>query len=107
MKRCRKKSSFLIVCASLSIHFLFAQNVPGELDRLFQRVSTDPQIRFNGVVLVAENDKIIYQNASGFSNIGIQQKNTTGTRFQLASLSKVFTATAVMQLAEKGKHPTG
>ncbi len=102
MNPCRKKSSFLIVCASLSIHFLFAQNVPGELDRLFQRVSTDPQIRFNGVVLVAENDKIIYQNASGFSNIAIQQKNTTGTRFQLASLSKVFTATAVMQLAEKG-----
>lgn len=34
--------------------------------------------------------------------MGIQQKNTTDTRFQLASLSKVFTATAVMQLAEKG-----
>ena len=102
MKRCRKKSLLLLIYISFSTHILCAQNIPGELDRLFLRISTDPQIRFNGVVLVAENDKIIYQNAVGFSNMGIQQKNTPETRFQLASLSKVFTATAVMQLVEKG-----
>src|SRR5579864_3887034 len=102
MKRCGRKSLLLIVCVSFSIHILCAQNIPGELDRLFLQISTDPQIRFNGVVLVADNDKIIYQNAVGFSNMGIQQKNTTETRFQLASLSKVFTATAIMQLVEKG-----
>lgn len=102
MKRRRKKSFLLIVCVSLSIHILYAQNSTGELDSLFLQISTDPQIRFNGVVLVAENDKIIYQNAAGFSNMVIQQKNTPETRFQLASLSKVFTATAVMQLVEKG-----
>jgi CubicO group peptidase (beta-lactamase class C family) len=102
MQRCGKKSLLLIVCVSLSIHVLCAQNISGDLDRLFLQVSTDSQIRFNGVVLVAENDKIIYQNAAGFSNIGNQQKNTPATRFQLASLSKVFTATAVMQLVEKG-----
>jgi CubicO group peptidase (beta-lactamase class C family) len=102
MNHGRKICILLITFVFLSVHIVRAQNVPAALDRLFQQVSTDPQIRFNGVVLVADHDKIIYQNAVGFSNIGMQQKNTPETRFQLASLSKVFTATAVMQLVEKG-----
>ncbi len=92
----------LITYLFLTMHCLHAQNIPTELDKLFHQVSTDPEIRFNGVVLVAENNKIIYQNAVGFSNISTEKKNTIQTRFQLASLSKVFTATAIMQLVEKG-----
>jgi CubicO group peptidase (beta-lactamase class C family) len=101
MKGFAKKSA-LIIFLFLTVHGLFAQNIPADLDKLFHQVSTDPQIRFNGVVLVAENDKIIYQNAVGFSNISTEKKNSIQTRFQLASLSKVFTATAIMQLVEKG-----
>ncbi len=101
MKRFGKKSA-LIICSFLTIHALYAQSIPAQLDSLFHQVSTDPQIRFNGVVLVAENDKIIYQNTVGFCNISTEKKNTIHTRFQLASLSKVFTATAIMQLVEKG-----
>ncbi len=96
------RMSALITYLFLMIHGLHAQNIPTELDKLFHQVSTDPEIRFNGVVLVAENDKIIYQNALGFSNISVERKNSIQTRFQLASLSKVFTATAIMQLVEKG-----
>ena len=101
MKRFTRKGA-LIIYLFLTIRGLHAQNIPTELDKLFHQVSTDPEIRFNGVVLVAENDKIIYQNAVGFSNISTEKKNTIQTRFQLASLSKVFTATAIMQLVEKG-----
>ena len=100
--KCFAKKSALIMYVFLTIHGSHAQNIPTELDKLFHQVSTDPEIRFNGVVLVAENDKIIYQNAVGFSNISTEKKNTIHTRFQLASLSKVFTATAIMQLVEKG-----
>ena len=38
----------------LTIQALHAQSIPAQLDSLFHQVSTDPQIRFNGVVLVAE-----------------------------------------------------
>jgi CubicO group peptidase (beta-lactamase class C family) len=102
MKRFVKTSLSQIIYILLTVHILQAQGLPAQLDILFRQVSTDPQIRFNGVVLVAGKDSIIYQNAAGFSNISIQQKNSVQTRFQLASLSKVFTATAIMQLIEKG-----
>ena len=101
MKRFAKKSA-LIIYGFLTIQALHGQSIPAQLDSLFHQISTDPQIRFNGVVLVAGNDKIIYQNAIGYSNISTQKNNTIHTRFQLASLSKVFTATAIMQLVEKG-----
>ena len=80
-----------------------AQNTPAQLDKLFLEVTGDPGYHFNGAVLVADGDKIIYQNATGYADLSNQQKNSIQTRFQLASLSKVFTATAVMQLVEKGR----
>ena len=87
MKRFARKSA-LIGYVFFTIHTLHAQPIPTRLDGLFSQVSTDPQIHFNGVVLVADKDDIIYQNALGFSNISTEQKNTVQTRFQLASSRK-------------------
>ena len=56
---------------------------------------------FNGNVLIAQKGVIIYQNSFGFANDSI--KNNLQSKFQLASLSKTFTAIAVMKLAEQGK----
>ncbi len=89
-------------CILLSSGVLIAQDTSAQLDKLFLEVTSNPDYHFNGVVLVADGDKIIYQNATGYADLSNQQKNSIQTRFQLASLSKVFTATAVMQLAEKG-----
>ncbi len=87
----------------LSSGVLIAQNTMTQLDKLFSTVTSDPGYHFNGTVLVADGDKIIYQNATGYADLSNQQKNSIQTRFQLASLSKVFTATAVMQLVERGR----
>lgn len=56
---------------------------------------------FNGNVLVAQKGVIVYQNSFGFANDSV--KNNLQSKFQLASLSKTFTAVAVMKLAEQGK----
>lgn len=56
---------------------------------------------FNGNVLIAQKGVIVYQNAFGFANDSV--KNNLQSKFQLASLSKTFTAVAVMKLAEQGK----
>ena len=93
----------LNACILLFSGSLIAQNIPARLDKMFTDVTSDPGYHFNGVVLVADGDKIIYQNATGYADLSKKQKNSIQTRFQLASLSKVFTATAVMQLAEKGR----
>jgi CubicO group peptidase (beta-lactamase class C family) len=102
MKRFFGKTIFMIILFLVNACFLLAQNLPSELDILFKRVTTDPELHFNGSVLVADKGKIIYQNEMGYANISIQQKTSLQTRYQLASLSKVFTATAIMQLVEKG-----
>ena len=103
MKRLLRIGLLMNTCILLSSGILSAQNTPVQLDKLFREVTSDPGYHFNGAVLVADGDKIIYQNATGYADLSNQQKNSIQTRFQLASLSKVFTATAVMQLAEKGR----
>jgi CubicO group peptidase (beta-lactamase class C family) len=79
------------------------KDLPQRLDSLFRAVVSDPVLHFNGSVLVAENGKIIYKNSIGYADIDKKIMNGVSTRFSLASLSKVFTAVAVMQLEEKGR----
>ena len=71
------------------------------IDTLFQSLYQSNQ--FNGNVLVAKANEIIYQKAFGYA---VKEKNeplNDSTIFQLASVSKVITGIAVMQLYEKGQ----
>src|SRR5580692_7894720 len=76
---------------------------PKQLDDLFKEITGDPAMHFNGTMLVAEKGEIIYKNSTGFADIDKKVPNGISTHFQLASLSKVFTAIAVMQLKENGR----
>jgi CubicO group peptidase (beta-lactamase class C family) len=58
---------------------------------------------FNGNVLVAKKGKILYQNAFGWANYLLKDSLTIESVFELASVSKPITATAILQLIEKGK----
>src|SRR5690554_6610656 len=58
---------------------------------------------FSGVVLVAENGKPIFQHAAGFRNYAAEKAMTADAIFELASVSKQFTAMAIMLLKEEGK----
>ncbi len=58
---------------------------------------------FNGNVLIAQKGVIVYQKAYGFADFKDTIKNNLQSKFQLASLSKTFTAVAIMKLAEQGK----
>ncbi len=59
--------------------------------------------KFNGVVLVAHNGRPIYEESFGYSDIAAHKPLDPNTPFELASVSKTFTATAVLKLAEAGK----
>ncbi len=56
-----------------------------------------------GSVLIAQGDKIIYERVFGFADARRATKISEATRFSMASGSKMFTALAIAQLAEKGK----
>jgi CubicO group peptidase (beta-lactamase class C family) len=59
--------------------------------------------RFNGVLLVSHDKKILYHKAFGFKNWRTKEKLTTHSIFELASVSKQFTAIAILKLYEEGK----
>lgn len=56
---------------------------------------------FNGSVLVAKGEKIIFKKSLGIANRVMKTPITDSSMFQLASVSKVITATAVMLLHER------
>lgn len=58
---------------------------------------------FNGNVLVAEKGRVVYQNSFGYADFETKRPNGPETEFELASVAKVFTAIAVLQLAERGR----
>ena len=61
------------------------------------------QNRFSGAVLVARDGRVLLTKGYGFANLELEVPNTPQTRFRLGSLTKQFTAAAVMLLQEQGK----
>jgi CubicO group peptidase (beta-lactamase class C family) len=57
---------------------------------------------FNGNILVAEKGRIIYQKSVGYSDLKTRQRLNDRSVFNLASISKQFTAAAVMLCVERG-----
>jgi len=58
---------------------------------------------FNGNVLVSKNNKIIYSASFGFTDAYKKEKLTKESKFHLGSITKEFSAVAILQLEEKGK----
>ena len=58
--------------------------------------------KFSGVVLIAEKGKIKYEKANGYIEYVNQTPLESSTIFELASVSKQFTAMTIMMLQEKG-----
>ena len=59
--------------------------------------------RFDGAVLVARGGRVLLSTAYGLADRDDHKANTTDTQFRFGSMGKMFTAVAIMQLAEDGK----
>ena len=59
--------------------------------------------RFMGAVLVARGDKVLFRQAYGLANHESGQPLALDAKFRLASISKQFTAAAVLKLQDQGK----
>jgi CubicO group peptidase (beta-lactamase class C family) len=77
------------------------QDKAKQIDELMRRYVDNGQ--FNGTVLVADNGKLIFKKGYGMANMEYSIPNTADTKFRLASLTKQFTATLIMQLVEQSK----
>lgn len=72
-----------------------------QVDSLFAPLSqgTSPGV----AVLIIHNGKTVYAKTYGFARLDTKEAITPETTFDIASVSKQFTAMAVMILAERGK----
>src|SRR5215467_12243347 len=58
---------------------------------------------FSGSVLVARGDHIVLNKSYGLANIEWNIPNTPTTKFRIGSVTKQFTAAAILLLEEHGK----
>ena len=97
------KFLFLIALLGNTINVSGKQNSikPEIFDNIIiqQYKPTDPGC----VVLIAEKGKVIYQKAFGMANLELNVPMDTNMIFGIGSITKQFTAIAILQLAEQGK----
>jgi CubicO group peptidase (beta-lactamase class C family) len=94
------------ICLALGLFFSMAglscsASIGTQADRILQpfKLSDGP----GGAVMVVRQDSVVFAEAFGKSEVETGAVNTLTTNFRLASVTKQFTAMAVMMLAERGK----
>jgi CubicO group peptidase (beta-lactamase class C family) len=92
--------SLLVYLCVLAINALNAQDKKDKLHEIMKAYHNYNM--FDGAVLVAENGKIIYQEAFGLANREWNIPNATDTKFMIGSVSKPFTATLMLMQVQKG-----
>ena len=73
-----------------------------KIDTLIAQMGLSPKTP-GGVVGVIKNGKIIFMKAYGLANFETKELNKTSTLFNLGSVSKQFTAAAILLLAKEKK----
>ncbi len=86
----------LLACAPLP-----AQDKAARIEELMSLYNSYGQ--FNGSVLVAEHGKVIYKKGFGLANQEWEIPNQPDTKFRLASVTKQFTATLILQMVQERK----
>ncbi len=75
-----------------------------QLDQFFDHLYEHN--RYMGSIGVLSGDELVYLRADGYADAEAGIENTYKTKFPVGSVTKPFTATLVMQLAEEGKLST-
>ncbi|TBN06379.1 serine hydrolase [Hyunsoonleella flava] len=91
--------AFLISCKTTTIAQSKYLKKVNEIKRQINQ--TDLGKNYNGSILIADGENILFKASYGFSTS--KEPNQIETRYEIASMGKMFTSIAVMQLIENGK----
>jgi len=95
------KSVLTLILGCASIATISAQNLEADIDEL---VSNMYPADGTGIsLLVAKKGKTIYKKAFGKANLELDVPMATDNVFELASITKQFTAVSILMLEEQGK----
>ena len=97
--------SILLAFTALMLFGCFSKeethDIASQLDEFLTGQSK--YFRFNGNVLVAEKGETVFQKSYGFADFTTKRLLNDSSVFELASISKQFTATAILLLQDNGK----
>lgn len=77
------------------------QALATKIDALMTKLNEEGT--FNGTVLIAHNGQVVLNKGYGLADRAQNIAHTPTTRFRLASITKQFTAMAILMLQEQGK----
>lgn len=77
---------------------IYAQTNLINLDKIVKKYAHDTV--FNGTIIIANSDSIVYNYSFGYSNIQSENLISDSTLFPIASLTKQFTSTGILILQE-------
>lgn len=100
------KKALAILFLLFNDFFSFAQQDQRTIERVESYLSKMEEVGFMGSVLVEINNKKVISKGYGFSNLEKKIRNTSATVFDVGSVTKQFTAAAILKLESEGKLST-
>tara|TARA_R110002051_G_scaffold181774_1_gene251259 strand:+ start:25141 stop:26832 length:1692 start_codon:yes stop_codon:yes gene_type:complete len=98
------KKTILIFFSTIACFLCYGQQDIGKsTDEYFKR--TEP-LGFSGAIIISKDGETILNEGYGYANREIQKKNTSNSVFSTGSVTKQFTAAAIMKLEMMGKLKT-
>lgn len=94
------KALILLIFAAIYSTGIYAQSATFESEL---KKITDKYDAVGLAVVVVKNGKPVYEKAFGYKDLETKEPLTTDNLFRIASISKSFSSTAIMQLVEAGK----
>ncbi|WP_316832992.1 serine hydrolase domain-containing protein [Pedobacter aquatilis] len=94
---------YILSCLLLFINFFnsLAQSIPLKMDSLIRAYAAIN--KFNGNVVITQYGKTIFEGSYGYRDIAKKIKLSRDDTFQIASLTKTFTAVLILRLIEDKK----
>lgn len=80
-----------------------SETTQGKIDAIFAAAGLKAQDAPGAAVLVLQHGRVVFERGYGVAELSSRTKITPATNFRLASVSKQFTAMAVMLLVHDGK----
>ena len=117
----RRSLRFTVAIVCLASHSSFSPRALSDSDALADRpaisgepavaideyLSTLTDVGFSGTVLLARRGEVVLHKGYGHADVARRRPVTTETVFDIGSLTKQFTAAAIMKLEMAGKLSTG
>lgn len=91
----------LLVTIASTVSSVSAQSLEQKIDT-YCRAASEVN-RFSGSVLVARDGKVLFTGGYGLASVQFDVPNAPETKYLIGSVTKNFTAAAILQLEEQGK----